>query len=98
MISLGAYEYNANHSNLLGSGAFAFVYKGRVTNKPDQPVAIKIMKKDQNMPKNKTLLSKEISVLKVTSNGVYLVMEYCNGGDLSEYLQGKVILPCSFLR
>lgn len=32
MISLGAYEYNANHANLLGSGAFAFVYKGRVAN------------------------------------------------------------------
>ncbi|KAA3678128.1 serine/threonine-protein kinase ULK2 [Paragonimus westermani] len=64
MTTLGAYEYNPTHANLLGTGAFALVYKGRVKNKPDEPVAIKIMKKDTNMPKNKTLLSKEISVLK----------------------------------
>ncbi|CAH8607450.1 unnamed protein product [Dicrocoelium dendriticum] len=112
MITLGNYEYNPNHANLLGSGAFAFVYKGHVKNKPDEPVAIKIMKKDTNIPKNKTLLSKEISVLKdlnhenivrlydhgVSNNGVYLVMEFCNGGDLSEYLLAKETLPEDTIR
>lgn len=112
MIALGNYEYNPSHANLLGSGAFAFVYKGHVKNKPDEPVAIKIMKKDTNLPKNKTLLSKEISVLKdlnhenivrlfdhgVSNNGVYLVMEFCNGGDLSEYLLAKETLPEDTIR
>ncbi|KAF6773568.1 hypothetical protein AHF37_06831 [Paragonimus kellicotti] len=112
MTTLGAYEYNPTHANLLGTGAFALVYKGRVKNKPDEPVAIKIMKKDTNMPKNKTLLSKEISVLKdlhhenivrlydhgISNNGVYLVMEYCNGGDLSEYLIAKGTLPEDTIR
>ncbi|KAH8859871.1 Serine/threonine-protein kinase unc-51 [Schistosoma japonicum] len=121
MISLGAYEYNP--ADVLGNGAFAIVYKGRVKNNPDEPVAIKIMLKDQNVLKSKTLLSKEICVLKVgfytticyiedlnhenivrlydhsiSSSGVYLVMEYCNGGDLSEYLQAKRTLPEDTIR
>ncbi|XP_018650324.1 protein kinase [Schistosoma mansoni] len=110
MISLGAYEYNP--ADVLGNGAFAIVYKGRVRNNPDEPVAIKIMLKDQNVLKSKTLLSKEICVLKdlnhenivrlydhsISSSGVYLVMEYCNGGDLSEYLQAKRTLPEDTIR
>ncbi|KAK4469274.1 hypothetical protein MN116_006842 [Schistosoma mekongi] len=110
MISLGAYEYNP--ADVLGNGAFAIVYKGRVKNNPDEPVAIKIMLKDQNVLKSKTLLSKEICVLKdlnhenivrlydhsISSSGVYLVMEYCNGGDLSEYLQAKRTLPEDTIR
>ncbi|CAH8497586.1 unnamed protein product [Schistosoma intercalatum] len=110
MISLGAYEYNP--ADVLGNGAFAIVYKGRVKNNPEEPVAIKIMLKDQNVLKSKTLLSKEICVLKdlnhdnivrlydhsISSSGVYLVMEYCNGGDLSEYLQAKRTLPEDTIR
>ncbi|CAH8498044.1 unnamed protein product [Heterobilharzia americana] len=110
MISLGAYEYNP--ADVLGNGAFAIVYKGRVRNNPDELVAIKIMLKDQNVLKSKTLLSKEICVLKdlnhenivrlydhsISSTGVYLVMEYCNGGDLSEYLQAKRTLPEDTIR
>nr|CAH8842792.1 unnamed protein product [Trichobilharzia regenti] len=110
MISLGAYEYNP--ADVLGNGAFAIVYKGRVRNNPDELVAIKIMLKDQNVLKSKTLLSKEICVLKdlnhenivrlydhsISSSGVYLVMEYCNGGDLSEYLQAKRTLPEDTIR
>ncbi|CAH8484817.1 unnamed protein product [Schistosoma turkestanicum] len=110
MISLGSYEYNP--ADVLGNGAFAIVYKGRVKNNPDEPVAIKIMLKDQNVLKSKTLLSKEICVLKdlnhenivrlydhnISSNGVYLVMEYCNAGDLSEYLQAKRTLPEDTIR
>ncbi|CAH8509452.1 unnamed protein product [Schistosoma rodhaini] len=110
MISLGAYEYNP--ADVLGNGAFAIVYKGRVRSNPDEPVAIKIMLKDQNVLKSKTLLSKEICVLKdlnhenivrlydhsISSSGVYLVMEYCNGGDLSEYLQAKRTLPEDTIR
>lgn len=110
MINLGAFEYNP--ADVLGNGAFAIVYKGRVKNNPDEPVAIKIMLKDQNVLKSKTLLSKEICVLKdlnhdnivrlydysISSSGVYLVMEYCNGGDLSEYLQAKRTLPEETIR
>nr|AAX30747.1 SJCHGC07403 protein [Schistosoma japonicum] len=57
MISLGAYEYNP--ADVLGNGAFAIVYKGRVKNNPDEPVAIKIMLKDQNVLKSKNFLARK---------------------------------------
>ncbi|KAL5969151.1 Serine/threonine-protein kinase ULK2 [Taenia solium] len=61
-IRLGIYEYNP--ADILGSGAFAIVYKGRFRDNKNHKVAIKQMIKGQNVPKSKTLLSKEISVLK----------------------------------
>ncbi|KAM7539970.1 hypothetical protein Aperf_G00000045221 [Anoplocephala perfoliata] len=109
-IQLGKFEYNP--ADVLGNGAFAIVYKGRFRNDKSRKVAIKQMTKGQNVDKSKNLLSKEISVLTdlnhehivrlydhcVNENDVYLVMEFCNGGDLSDYLHRKKTLPEETIR
>lgn len=70
--------------------------------KTDWEVAIKSINK-KNLSKSQLLLGKEIKILKELQhenivalydvqelpNSVFLVMEYCNGGDLADYLQGK---------
>ncbi|XP_046366345.1 serine/threonine-protein kinase unc-51-like isoform X3 [Haliotis rufescens] len=103
MENLGEYEYNKK--DLIGHGAFAVVFKGRNRKRPDKAVAIKsitkknIAKSQQLLSKEIKIL-KELSDLhhenvvglmdcKETTNHVYLVMEYCNGGDLADYLQAK---------
>nr|AWD06772.1 Atg1 [Dugesia japonica] len=102
LLSVGKFEYNP--ANVLGNGAFAIVYEGRFKEKPDQKVAIKAMRgSDRNLVKSKNLLSKEIAVLKdlnhpnivrlfdhmIAPDGVYLFMEYCNGGDLAKVLSER---------
>ncbi|CAB4062789.1 ULK2 [Lepeophtheirus salmonis] len=101
--SIGNYEYNSK--DLIGHGAFAVVYKGRVKKNPSQTVAIKAITK-KNLAKSRNLLGTEIVILKKltelnhenvvalidykeTPNHIYLVMEYCNGGDLADYLLEK---------
>ncbi|XP_048641837.1 serine/threonine-protein kinase ULK1 isoform X4 [Marmota marmota marmota] len=85
--------------DLIGHGAFAVVFKGRHREKHDLEVAVKCINK-KNLAKSQTLLGKEIKILKELkhenivalydfqemANSVYLVMEYCNGGDLADYL------------
>ncbi|XP_045172777.2 serine/threonine-protein kinase ULK2-like [Mercenaria mercenaria] len=100
---VGEYEYSKK--DLIGHGAFAVVFKGRLRKYPEKTVAIKSITK-KNIAKSQNLLSKEIKILKElsglhhenvvqlmeckeTTNHVYLVMEYCNGGDLADYLQAK---------
>ncbi|XP_041349948.1 serine/threonine-protein kinase unc-51-like [Gigantopelta aegis] len=100
---IGDYEYNKK--DLIGHGAFAVVFKGRSRKRPNIAVAIKsitkknIAKSQQLLSKEIKIL-KELSDLhhenvvglldcKETTNHVYLVMEYCNGGDLADYLQAK---------
>ncbi len=73
--------------------------------KHEKPVAIKsITKKNlarsQNLLGKEIKILKELTELhhenvvalldcKETQHHVYLVMEYCNGGDLADYLQSK---------
>lgn len=106
MEQFDGFEYRKN--DLLGHGAFAIVYKGRYVERPDIPVAIKaIAKKNISKSKNlltkEIKILKELSSLKhenvvallkctETPTHVYLVMEYCNGGDLADYLQQKTTL------
>ncbi|CAH1802813.1 unnamed protein product [Owenia fusiformis] len=103
MENLGEYEYSKK--DLIGHGAFAVVFKGRYKEKPSQSVAIKSitkknLAKSQNLLSKEIKILKELSSLhhdnvvalldcKETTNHVYLVMEYCNGGDLADYLQVK---------
>ncbi|XP_071946463.1 serine/threonine-protein kinase ULK2-like isoform X2 [Antedon mediterranea] len=108
MECVGDFEYNKK--DLIGHGAFAIVFKGR-HKKNHQSVAIKCIHK-KNLLKPQALPEKEISILqqlkhenvvalyhcKVTSNYVYLVMEFCNGGDLGDYLQAKKTLSEDTIR
>uniref|UniRef100_A0A1B6BY53 Protein kinase domain-containing protein n=1 Tax=Clastoptera arizonana TaxID=38151 RepID=A0A1B6BY53_9HEMI len=109
---VGDYEYNSR--DLIGHGAFAVVFKGRLRTDPKQIVAIKSITK-KNLAKSQSLLGKEIKILKElrelnhenvvalldcqeSSHNVYLVMEYCNGGDLADYLAVKVTLSEDTIR
>ncbi|XP_032899814.1 serine/threonine-protein kinase ULK1 isoform X2 [Amblyraja radiata] len=109
METLGRFEFN--RKDLIGHGAFAVVFRGRCTEKHDCEVAIKCINK-KNLIKSQTLLGKEIKILKELkhdnivalydfqemANSVYLVMEYCNGGDLADYLQLKGTLSEDTIR
>ncbi|XP_030439117.1 serine/threonine-protein kinase ULK1 isoform X4 [Gopherus evgoodei] len=97
METVGKFEFS--RKDLIGHGAFAVVFKGRHKEKPGLEVAVKCINK-KNLAKSQTLLGKEIKILKELkhenivalydfqemANSVYLVMEYCNGGDLADYL------------
>ncbi|XP_026227461.1 serine/threonine-protein kinase ULK2 [Anabas testudineus] len=109
MEAVGDFEYS--RKDLVGHGAFAVVFKGRHRKKTDWEVAIKSINK-KNLSKSQILLGKEIKILKElqhenivalydvqeTPNSVFLVMEYCNGGDLADYLQAKGTLREETLR
>ncbi|KAM9743697.1 serine/threonine-protein kinase ULK1a isoform 2-T2 [Menidia menidia] len=109
MESVGKFEFN--RKDLIGHGAFAVVFKGRHKEKRDWEVAVKCINK-KNLAKSKSLLGKEIKILKELKNEnivrlldyqemggcVYLVMEYCNGGDLAEYLHSKGTLSEDTIR
>jgi len=61
MTNVGIYEFNAK--DLIGHGAFAVVYKGRLKSAPSNVVAIKAITK-KNLAKSQNLLGKEIKILK----------------------------------
>ncbi|KAM8865742.1 serine/threonine-protein kinase ULK1a isoform 1-T1 [Synchiropus picturatus] len=109
MESVGSFEFNRR--DLIGHGAFAVVFKGRHKEKRDLEVAIKCISK-KNLAKTRSLLAKEIKILKELKHErivrlldyqemggcVYLIMEYCNGGDLADYLQMKGTLSEDTIR
>ncbi|KAM4616437.1 serine/threonine-protein kinase ULK1a isoform 2-T2 [Polymixia lowei] len=109
METIGKFEFN--RKDLIGHGAFAVVFKGRHKEKRDYEVAVKCINK-KNLAKSQSLLGKEIKILKELKHEnivglldyqdiggyVYLVMEYCNGGDLAEYLQSKGTLSEDTIR
>ena len=97
MLSVGSYEFSS--SDLLGHGAFALVYKGNKKGYVDQLVAIKKIRKSSfSSLLSKEL--KEISILSglihenivrmhdflETPSDIFLVLEFCNMGDLNEFL------------
>nr|XP_020465463.1 serine/threonine-protein kinase ULK1-like isoform X2 [Monopterus albus] len=108
METVGKFEFS--RKDLIGHGAFAVVFKGRHREKHDWEVAVKCINK-KNLAKSQTL-GKEIKILKElkhenivalldfqeTASSVYLVMEYCNGGDLADYLHSKGTLSEDTIR
>uniref|UniRef100_A0A8C1HBC3 non-specific serine/threonine protein kinase n=1 Tax=Cyprinus carpio carpio TaxID=630221 RepID=A0A8C1HBC3_CYPCA len=90
MESVGKFEFS--RKDLIGHGAFAVVFKGRHKQKHDFEVAVKCINK-KNLAKSQSLLGKEIRILKVsfvvTLLFVCFLLQYCNGGDLAEYLHSK---------
>ncbi|XP_035247271.1 serine/threonine-protein kinase ULK1 isoform X3 [Anguilla anguilla] len=109
METVGKFEFS--RKDLVGHGAFAVVFKGRHREKHDWEVAVKCINK-KNLAKSQTLLGKEIKILKElkhenivalhdfqeTASSVYLVMEYCNGGDLADCLHSKGTLSEDTIR
>uniref|UniRef100_A0A8C7WBF1 non-specific serine/threonine protein kinase n=1 Tax=Oncorhynchus mykiss TaxID=8022 RepID=A0A8C7WBF1_ONCMY len=102
METVGDFEYS--RKDLVGHGAFAVVFKGRHRKKTDWEVAVKSITK-KNLSKSQILLGKEIKILKVSS--ILLIEwfclscsspQYCNGGDLADYLQAKGTLREDTLR
>ena len=89
----------------IGSGQFGEVFKGY--NKVNgQDVAVKVVRRDLLKGKFVELLENEISVLKScnnsniiklydmkkTANNFYLILEFCNEGDLGVFLKQKKYL------
>uniref|UniRef100_A0A8C1HBC9 non-specific serine/threonine protein kinase n=2 Tax=Cyprinus carpio TaxID=7962 RepID=A0A8C1HBC9_CYPCA len=93
MESVGKFEFS--RKDLIGHGAFAVVFKGRHKQKHDFEVAVKCINK-KNLAKSQSLLGKEIRILKslfcvdcTLTVFVCFLLQYCNGGDLAEYLHSK---------
>ena len=88
--------------NKLGSGKFGLVKLG-IDKKTGQKVAIKIMKKSNMDSSDLELVRTEIEILKICQHPniirlynvfenvdyMYIIMEYCNGGDLFSYLENR---------
>ncbi|KAJ3826660.1 other/ULK/ULK protein kinase [Lentinula raphanica] len=86
----------------IGSGSFATVYKG-YHEETHKQVAIKAVKRDKLSAKLFENLQSEIQILKLVSHrhitrlldivqskhNIYLVMEYCSGGDLTHYIKKR---------
>ena len=88
--------------NKLGSGKFGLVKLG-IHKKTGQKVAIKIMKKSTMDSSDLELVRTEIKILKIcqhpniirlynvfeNADYLYIIMEYCYGGDLFSYLENR---------
>ena len=88
--------------NKLGSGKFGLVKLG-IDKKTGQKVAIKIMKKSTMDSSDLELVRTEIEILKIcqhpnivrlynvfeNADYLYIIMEYCYGGDLFSYLENR---------
>ena len=88
--------------NKLGSGKFGLVKLG-IHKKTGQKVAIKIMKKSNMDSSDLELVRTEIEILKICQHPnivrlynvfenpdyLYIIMEYCEGGDLFGYLESR---------
>ena len=88
--------------NKLGSGKFGLVKLG-IHKKTGQKVAIKIMKKSTMDSSDLELVRTEIEILKIcqhpniirlynvfeNADYLYIIMEYCYGGDLFSYLENR---------
>uniref|UniRef100_A0A8C3SXU6 non-specific serine/threonine protein kinase n=1 Tax=Chelydra serpentina TaxID=8475 RepID=A0A8C3SXU6_CHESE len=86
METIGKFEFS--RKDLIGHGAFAVVFKGRHKEKPGLEVAVKCINK-KNLAKSQTLLGKEIKILKELKHENIVALydfQYCNGGDLADYL------------
>ncbi|KAL1007405.1 hypothetical protein UPYG_G00086340 [Umbra pygmaea] len=91
----------------LGSGTYATVYKAYRKGDNREVVAVKVVgKKSLNKASMENLLT-EIEILKTIrhphivqlkdfqwdSENIYLILEWCSGGDLSRFIRSRRLLP-----
>lgn len=95
------YTYNERHC--IGQGSFGKVYEGR--SNEGLKVAIKRVQQSMvnKDPYLRSSLQTEINIMKklnhpnivklydvvITNNSIYLIMQYCAGGDLKRYCRNK---------
>ncbi|XP_056881372.1 serine/threonine-protein kinase ULK3 isoform X7 [Takifugu flavidus] len=95
----------------LGSGTYATVYKAYRKGDSREVVAVKVVaKKTLNKASTENLLT-EIEILKSIrhphivqlkdfqwdADNIYLILEWCSGGDLSRFIRSRRMLPEKFL-
>lgn len=90
----GDYFY---YKDPIGYGSFSIIYKGYNISEPTKSLAIKRITKiiDMKYFHNEVDLMKKLdhpNILKLydvvkTNGSIYLILEYCNCGDLSNYIQ-----------
>ena len=95
----------------LGTGTYAAVYKAR-SKTSNQFVAIKCIKKSSLNKSSTENLLREIQILKQIKhefivefkdfqwdeNYINIIMEYCQGGDLSTFIKSKRTIPEKYVR
>ncbi|KAJ4918360.1 hypothetical protein JOQ06_021613 [Pogonophryne albipinna] len=96
----------------LGSGTYATVYKAYRKGDSREVVAVKVVsKKSLNRVSTENLLT-EIEILKTMrhphivqlkdfqwdAENIYLILEWCSGGDLSCFIRSRRILPETVVR
>ncbi|EGR33277.1 protein kinase domain protein [Ichthyophthirius multifiliis] len=99
-------QYVINMEQKLGEGSYGTVYMATLQTDQSKQYAVKVISSQifKSSLHNFEMLKKEIEVLKKlrhenivclheisqSSNNLYLFLDYCNGGDLSEYINSKL--------
>ncbi|XP_065836244.1 serine/threonine-protein kinase ULK3-like isoform X2 [Oscarella lobularis] len=91
----------------LGQGTYAVVYKAYKKGNRREAVAVKYIKRSSLTKRATDNLMTEIEILKRLkhrhivelydfewdAHGIYLIMEFCGGGDLSDFIRSRKTLP-----